>query len=524
MFRYLAAALFTLCTQFCVAQVTFTYDNSGNRIKREASTVIPSDCYTMKLAGNGKYLTNVSGVVKVKAANSSDSQKWKLETSGSYFKVVAAANNQILGVSGGGNTDGDIITLQATGTQDHQLWTRTVVAGSSPSASVFVRKGSSLIFGSTMNWGDGDPSDLIADIRLTSDPSYTFGNNKWILENTTCPVVAGAATITPVASTSTPTAESNFNLTSTCTGDCSGMAYSWKLGSTTIGTTANITATAPSTPGTYNYTLTAAKTGFTSTTTVTVNVKAVCYTLKLAGNSKLLTNVNGVLKVKAANSTDAQKWRLETSGAYVKVATASGNQILGVSGGGSTDGDIITLQANATQDHLLWTRTVIAGSNPSANVFIRKGSSLIFGSAMNWGDGDPSDLVADIRLTNDPSYTFGNNKWILENASCPIYSGRQGVVEDMALIPANTAEVQTDFVVSPNPNAGDFEAAFFLDLGKIATLSVINNEGKIFYQKKVKGAGNHIERISLNAASSGLYIVHLVSEGRVKTKKISVLK
>ena len=512
-----------LCAQLCMAQVTFSYDNAGNRIKREASVTAPSGCYTMKLAGNGKLLTNVNGVLKVKAANSSDYQKWKLETSGAYMKVVAATNNQILGVSGGGAADGDVVALQANGTQDYQLWNRAILGGNPPS-SVFVRKGSSLIFGSTLNWGDGDPSDLVGDIRLTNDPSYTFGNNKWIFESTTCPAAPVTATITPGASTSSPTAEANFNLISTCSGDCSGMVYSWKLGSTTIGSTANITVAAPSTPGNYTYTLTASKTGFTSTSTVSVNVKATCYTMKLAGNSKLLTNVNGVLKVKAANSTDAQKWRLETSGGYVKVAPASNNQILGVSGGGSSDGDIVNLQANASQDHLLWTRTVVPGSSPAASVFVRKGSSLIFGSTMNWGDGDPSDLVADIRLTNDPSYTFGNNKWIFENTTCPVYTGRHGVVEEIDVFKDRAPEAQQDLVVSPNPNGGDFEATFFLETGKEGTLSVINTEGKLFYQKKITGAGRHNERISVRAPGSGLYIVHLISEQGVQAKKISILK
>ncbi|GGM82620.1 hypothetical protein GCM10010967_12850 [Dyadobacter beijingensis] len=507
-----------------MAQVTFTYDNAGNRVRREASTTAPSGCYTMKLAGNGKFLTHVNGVLKVKAASSADNQKWKVETAGAYVKVVAATNSQILGVSGGGNADGDLVTLQANGAQDHQLWTRTIIAGSNPQASVFVRKSSSLLFGSTVNWGDGDPSDLVTDIRLTNDPSFTFGNNKWIFETATCPTAPVTATITPAASTGSPTAETGFNLTSTCSGDCSGMAYSWKLGSTVVGSSGSVAVTAPSTPGNYTYTLTATKTGFTSTTSVTVNVKAVCYTMKLAGNSKLLTNVNGILKVKAANSTDSQKWRLETSGTFVKVATASGNQILGVSGGGNSDGNLITLQANAGQDHLLWTRTAIAGSNPASSVFVRKGSSLIFGSTMNWGDGDPSDLVTDIRLTNDPSYTFGNNKWIFESATCPVYTGRQGVEEEIELVREEASETQEDLVVFPNPTSGEFEVNFRLIEGKSGSLSVVNIEGKVFYQKNVKGAGWHKERINLKTANAGLYIVYLTSENGVRAKKISILK
>jgi hypothetical protein len=242
-----------------------------------------------------------------------------------------------------------------------------------------------------------------------------------------------------------------------------------------------------------------------------------CYTMMIPGYNKLLTNVNGILKVKLADNSDSQKWKLETSGSYVKVVAATNNQILGVAGGGNTEGDSITLQANGTQDHQLWTRTVIVGSNPEASVFIRKGSSLLFGSTLNWGDGHPSNAITDIRLANDPTYTFGANKWIIQNTACPVTSGRQGVIEE--------AEVaNADLVVSPNPNSGDFDAGFYLDSGKTGTLSVISLDGKLLYQRKITGTGKHKEKISLKTLGSGIYMVRFISEKGVEVKKISVMK
>ncbi|MCF2446943.1 T9SS type A sorting domain-containing protein [Dyadobacter sp. CY345] len=524
MLRYRVAALLCLCAQLCMAQLTFTYDNAGNRIKRQAATTVPpSGCYTMKLAGNGKFLTNVNGVLKVKAADNTDFQKWKLEPSGSYVKVVAATNNQILGVSGAGNTEGDIITLQTNATQDHLLWTRTEISGSSPAASVFIRKGSSLMFGSTLDWGAGDPSDLVTDVRLANDPSYTFGNNKWILENTGCPANPNAPTISVSSNNYNPVSGTSINLASSCSGDCSGITYTWKLGATTIGTTSNLTVTTPTAPGSYTYSLTATKSGFTYTASVTVNVSAPCYKFKLAGNGKYLTDVNGILKAKASDNTNSQKWKMETSGSYFKVAAADG-RILGVEGGGNIEGNLITLQTNGSADHQLWTKTVVAGSNPSANVFIRKGSSLLFGSTLNWGDGDQSDLVTDIRLANDPSHTFGNNKWILEDATCPTPGGRIGVFENDQFTYFNKPDIETSLVVSPNPNSGEFEVSFYVEKNKNGILTVINSEGKRIYQKTYLGVGQHKERINLITVNSGIFIIQLATESGIKTKKISLVR
>jgi hypothetical protein len=250
---------------------------------------------------------------------------------------------------------------------------------------------------------------------------------------------------------------------------------------------------------------------------------AACYTMKLASNSKYLTNVNGILKVKAANNTDTQRWKLETAGSYVKVVAAD-NRVLGVAGGGNTEGDLITLQTNGTQDHLLWTRTVLSESSPTSSVFIRKGSALIFGSSLNWGDGDPSDLVTDIRLANDPTYIFGSAKWILEETSCPSSPVRTGIPEDSDIHISEVPDEKPNLLALPNPNAGDFIISFFLENNKRATLSIINMEGKVFHQELLIGAGQYSERISLPTATSGIYIVRLITEEGVKTKKISIAR
>lgn len=66
----------------------------------------------------------------------------------------------------------------------------------------------------------------------------------------------------------------SVTLSSTCSGQCTGVTYSWS-GNGINGTNANITFNAPTTAGTYTYTITAAKGGCTSkTATVSITVPA----------------------------------------------------------------------------------------------------------------------------------------------------------------------------------------------------------------------------------------------------------
>lgn len=187
-------ALFTFLFAASTATValgqaaSYTYDNMGNRTARNAGGGGPppaAGCYTFTLASNTtKRLTNVGGIVKVKDINGSNAQIWNVENVGAQVRI-AASNGTVLAVQGGGNADGNLITLQPSGSEDYKLWTRTVLSGN----EVFVRKNSTLIFGSAYNWGNGDPSDAVTDIKLANDPGNNFGWNKWILTSATCPNV-----------------------------------------------------------------------------------------------------------------------------------------------------------------------------------------------------------------------------------------------------------------------------------------------------------------------------------------------
>ncbi len=79
-------------------------------------------------------------------------------------------------------------------------------------------------------------------------------------------------TLTGSSSVYNPRVGSSINLSSACTGDCSGLSYRWELNGGAVGNTANLTdVKVPSVPGTYTYSVTAGQGGCAKTYEIVVN-------------------------------------------------------------------------------------------------------------------------------------------------------------------------------------------------------------------------------------------------------------
>jgi hypothetical protein len=108
-----------------------------------------------------------------------------------------------------------------------------------------------------------------------TSPTYTTGNIK--IESITYNDPGGSTdpcdfNISATSSENNPQAGSSVTLTANCSGQCSGVNYSWS-GNGISGANSTVTFNAPSTPGSYTYTLTASKTNCSNkTATVTLNV------------------------------------------------------------------------------------------------------------------------------------------------------------------------------------------------------------------------------------------------------------
>jgi hypothetical protein len=100
--------------------------------------------------------------------------------------------------------------------------------------------------------------------------------------------------------------------------------------------------------------------------------------------------------------------------------------------------------------------------------------------------------------------------------------GRIGVAEDL---PTSSPEL----TVSPNPNDGAFEAHFYIEPGRSATLQLSDMLGRAIWQKTVVGEGEHKETIRIsNQLASGTYILILnrnrAFDNAVEVKRVLIIK
>jgi hypothetical protein len=84
------------------------------------------------------------------------------------------------------------------------------------------------------------------------------------------------------------------------------------------------------------------------------------------------------------------------------------------------------------------------------------------------------------------------------------------------------ASSEGEFIVSPNPNNGDFNVAFDLTNSERAVLRVSDIQGKTWYKKQVRGKG--IEKISLPGNLSGTFVIQLDSPNGLKVRKTIVVR
>jgi hypothetical protein len=450
---------------------------------------------------------------------SDNTQTWKLVADGSHYKIVVQdGTERILGVQGGGNSSGNIIELQTYSGQDYQLWSKELVTDSNPGVKYgFKRKNGSTIIRSEPAFGAGDPTPTVPDLQLTSSGDLNnAGWNKFYLDAKTCPTCTPPAAPLVTATNYSIVSGNSSQLTGSCS---NGASLSWSHGLTGSPT---VTPTSTTT-----YTATCTLNGCSNSSNVTITVtnppSGNCYELRLAGGTqKRVTNFSGIVKVKPLiGSGNTQTWKLEPNGSYFKIIAQDGtNRVLGVESGGNSVGNIITLQTFSGQDHQLWTKQLVTDDDVTHEKFgfIRKGSSLIIHSEPGWGEGDDNPAVTDLKLTSGSDLNvFGRNKFFLDGKTCPS-NLRIGLEEQ------NLNREPNALMVSPNPNNGEFDVSFQLEIGKSATLTVSDLQGKTWHKQVVKGKGSHNEKIKLTNFVPGMFLVQLRKGKDLEVKKIIVIR
>ncbi|HEV7378330.1 MAG TPA: T9SS type A sorting domain-containing protein, partial [Dyadobacter sp.] len=79
-------------------------------------------------------------------------------------------------------------------------------------------------------------------------------------------------------------------------------------------------------------------------------------------------------------------------------------------------------------------------------------------------------------------------------------------------------------LITPNPNTGTFEVAFYLEEGKKATLSILDVKGISWSRQQISGKGNHREKVVLTENAIGTFIVLLRKDNGTETRRTIVIR
>lgn len=136
---------------------------------------VSAQCYALRLANNGKYLTSETSSLRVRAANNQSNQIFRFESVGQYVRITPHGS-----IYQGANAitrrwDNEVLPIFLYSGGDQQLW-RQKPTGNNTFG--FIQKDSNMGFG-CKNWGEGAPNEW-SDVNMVPQSDVDiYGPNKF---------------------------------------------------------------------------------------------------------------------------------------------------------------------------------------------------------------------------------------------------------------------------------------------------------------------------------------------------------
>ncbi len=417
---------------------------------------LPNGCYTIKAKHSNKFMQPENGNngarIRQYSGNGQSNQVFELEgVDSDAYKIKAWGTNRVWEAAGAGTGSGTAVRLWDYNGGNHQKWL-------------------------VSDWGDGTyrlapkhQQTIIADVegQSTSDGAglhiwgqHAENNQRFYFNSTGCPGGGNPCSNPPGAPSLSATANpinAGQSTTLTATGCPGTVNWNTPNGSPTV---------SPATTTTY-------------TATCTVNGCT-------SAQGNVTITVNGtpppVGSCSAVNDQCSSSQN-ETHNYTVSVPSA-GNYTLQVNYRSyQGPGGIIRWSVNAGAVSTTGVGQTGIGDYQDANL----------GSAyLNAGSNT---------VTLSSGALFVCFRKVCANSG----GARLGVIEE----PTTDSP---ELTVSPNPNDGAFEARFYVEPGRKATLRVSDIQGREVWKKSLTGAGEHREPVRLPAQSVGTFILLLDKE------------
>ncbi|WP_338813847.1 T9SS type A sorting domain-containing protein [Bernardetia sp. Wsw4-3y2] len=293
----------------------------------------------------------------------------------------------------------------------------------------------------------------------------------------------------------------------------SNVTYTWSLNGTDIGTGTSISVSESG-----NYTLTASQPSCLDSVSIAVTITDLSVVVLSADKTEICLSEETTLSVTTGTGFTYKWFRNDTAisndsstlvtseiGTYkVEITTAEGCQVE------SNEIEITEAQAQNA--------TITINKENSFDKTITVSSSDSIVSVVWFKDGTEVASFANQR-TIEPTESGNYKAKVTYISGCEFETEEKVFTFDIETgIEEESAKI---FTVYPNPNTGTFKVEFATTTNQKTNLVLVDALGRTIYSKEIS-RNEKTTTITLPRISAGVYVVQIVSQGKVYTKQLVI--
>jgi hypothetical protein len=188
--------------------------------------------------------------------------------------------------------------------------------------------------------------------------------------------------------------------------------------------------------------------------------------------------------------------------------------VTGTDANGCTASDVVNVTV-LSNSNAQFTSNVIG-----ATAYFTNQSTNAFTYSWNFGDASPLDNSANPAHTYTVNGTYVVTLTVTGPCGVDTYT-MNVVITQVGLQDQDLANTMSLF---PNPNDGNFTLAFELTKAKSVNVEILDVAGRIVYNKDYNNITRFNEKIGIENADNGMYVVRIITDEGVVTEKIVVQK
>ncbi len=293
----------------------------------------------------------------------------------------------------------------------------------------------------------------------------------------------------------------------------SNVTYTWSLNGTDVGTGTSISVSESG-----NYTLTASQPSCLDSVSIAVTITDLPAMVLAADKTEICSSEETTLSVTTGTGFTYKWFRNQT-------AISNDSSTLVTSEIGTYKVEITTTEGCQVESNEV---EITEAQAPDATITINKENSVDKTITVSSSDS----IVAVVWFKDGSEISSFNNQKTIQPTESGSYKAKVTYVSgcefeteekvftfDIATgIEEESAKI---FTVYPNPNTGSFKVEFVTTTNQKTTLTLVDGLGRIIHSQEI-AMNQKTTCITLPKISAGVYVVQIVSQGKVYTKQLVI--